>query len=50
MIKDIIQCIKDIKHTMSFSTMDDIMWIHMPLLTCTVLGFVTVIAIVKAML
>lgn len=50
MIKNIIQYIKDVKHTMSFSTIDDYIWIYMPILTCTVFGFVAGIAIVKAIL
>lgn len=39
MIKNIIQYIKDIKHTMSGSDMDDFVWIYLPLLVLTVGGF-----------
>ena len=50
MIKSIIQYIKDVKHTMSFSTIDDVIWIYMPLLVCTTTGLVVGIAIAKAIL
>lgn len=53
MIKNVVQYIKDIKYTMSFSTIDDVIWIYIPLVVLTIagVGIITAIStiIIKAL-